>query len=693
MYPATFPCFAHSSPQVRSKSILSSQACAVFPLLLVIAVFGRLIYGQNAPSIHVGGVDLTGIPEDWSHRYIVFSDPGTEEKAIQSGDYGQWERAVNEPRYVIQQLNRHAGVQGPAAVDVEYRSRWEAAGPENTVVPEAHSFGPISMSEQIPQPNFKSDWSQALGGPGLAAGHYPAKYSFSITTASCSDYVIFPTGATGSATHATIVAFTNIYVGTGGCAASEPTVDWAYNTGTGATANLSPVLSLNGTQVAFIQTSSSVASLVILKMASSGGSVTAPAAATSVTATNYRDCTAPCYVAITLNSSPNDTNSAPFYRYDGSDTLYVGDNKGKLHQFTGVFDGTPSETMTNGWPATASTETSPNLTSPIYDSGSTLVFMGDASGYLHSVTTAGTTRTVLTSNQMACGTAGMVDAPIIDSTTEQLYVFVGDGCDATPGNSYANRFATGTSISASYGENYVSLKNASTNGASTISRAGAFDNLYYTGTGNTGNLYVCVNGTLYQITMATFSGTGTVTENTFDSPVSTVSGTATCSPVTEFRGAKASTTLTASLAITGNPLVASTTGIAVNDYLQIGSEIMRVLTVTPALTVLRAALGTIAVAHTADVAVTDIEDWAFVSVQGDGNVAPCTGTTTSACIYNYNITAGGTSGTPTAGLAAIGGTSGIIIDNQSTTQVGAQQVYFSTLGGDTAVQASQSSLH
>ena len=54
---------------------------------------------------------------------------------------------------------------------------------------------------------------------------------------------------------------------------------------------------------------------------------------------------------------------------------------------------------------------------------------------------------------------------------------------------------------------------------------------------------------------------------------------------------------------------------------------------------------------------------------------------------------GAATGTPTAGLSEPGGTSGIVIDNQSTTQTGAQQVYFSTLTGHTAVQASQAGLN
>jgi hypothetical protein len=46
----------------------------------------------------------------------------------------------------------------------------------------------------------------------------------------------------------------------------------------------------------------------------------------------------------------------------------------------------------------------------------------------------------------------------------------------------------------------------------------------------------------------------------------------------------------------------------------------------------------------------------------------------------------------TAAVTENGGTSGIVIDNQSTA-TGASQIYFSTLGGATAIQASQAALH
>ena len=46
----------------------------------------------------------------------------------------------------------------------------------------------------------------------------------------------------------------------------------------------------------------------------------------------------------------NDTFSAPFYDYVGTDdVLYVGDDNGNLHKFTGVFAGTPAESG-SPWP-------------------------------------------------------------------------------------------------------------------------------------------------------------------------------------------------------------------------------------------------------------------------------------------------------------------------------------------------------
>ena len=57
-----------------------------------------------------------------------------------------------------------------------------------------------------------------------------------------------------------IVAFTNLYSGCGG---QVPGDYWSYNTG--GQVLTSPVISLDGTQVAFTQTNGTVAGLVLLR--------------------------------------------------------------------------------------------------------------------------------------------------------------------------------------------------------------------------------------------------------------------------------------------------------------------------------------------------------------------------------------------------------------------------------------------
>src|SRR5208283_629655 len=144
------------------------------------------------------------------------------------------------------------------------------------------------------------------------------------------------------------------------------------------------------------------------------------------------------------------------------------------------------------------------------------------------------------------------------------------------------------------------------------------DNIYYTGAGTTGHLYVCgyhAIGTtprLFQIVMnATFTGAVNAIAN------DPANAAATCSPVTEVCNPGASGSCA------GTP-----SGGAV--------------------------------------------DWIFLSVTANGGAPGCTG----ACIYNYNVNTTPTDATD--GLTATGGTSGIVIDNVLT-GAGQSQIYFSTL--------------
>ena len=612
----------------------------------------------------------TGVVEDWSTHHALFSEPGTLINALVSGRYGQWVNILNEPRYAMQQQKRHASLPTPPFV----LGGW---------------------GKQRPVDSIDKDWSMSLSGStatgAMASNAFPAKFSFSvpsaITTANCtSDYVVYTTGIAGSASQATIIGYNNLYATT--CGSTSPTIAFAYNTG--GSANLSPTLYWDGTQVAYIQTSASVASLVLLKPSlSSGGSVGAPATdiGSAVSLSAYRNCAAPCFTTITLNGSPNDTNSSPFYVYGGTleDTLFVGDDAGKLHKFTGVFLGTPAETTTN-WPVAASTETTPELTSPVFDGGtSQLVFVGDATGYLHSVTTVAGAETVRTSSQMDCGTGGFVDPPVIDSTTELVYVFPGYSCPAGGGNTaYINRFAAGTSIATSFGT-ALALSTSPSN-ASTLN-GGTFDNEYYTTSGVTGNLYVCAFGSLLRIPISTTTTMGAY--HTYNTPVS---ATTTCSPVTEFLGSSANTTLSTSMT-TGQTtiILGSNTGITTGKYIQVDSEVMLLGTNPSGTTwnVTRHSLGSGAAIHTAPDAVQEISgDWVYMSVAANGNGTGCAG----ACLYNFNVLNSGTTGTVTTGQTATGGTSGIVVDNLGTA-TGESQIYYTTQGNATCTGTGGTGTH
>lgn len=698
---------------MRSVNPSYSRFTVALITLAMIAGFSLPMLAQEAPAVHVGYTRITGLPDDWSHHHVVFSNPGTEQQAIKNGTHEQWLKTVNDPRYVMHQLRQNLSVQGPAADDVKIRYRETSEYSDRWGRGERRKHGhPASNSNNT---SLHRDWSMSLGSTGgLNPGQYPAKYNFSISSATCNDIVVFPTGVTGvSGGQATIVAYNKLYATT--CYSgtqSGPSIAWSYftqngGTGTGGNASLSPVISSDGTQIAYIQTVGTAAALVLLTpSASSGGTVATSVTPTYKTPANYPGCTTPCYTTLALGA--NDTNSAPYYDYD-NDVMYVGDNSGVLHKFQNVFlAGTPSEITGggtgSGWPQTMASAVT--LTSPVYDSISGNVFVGSSGGFLYRIPSTGGSTNKVTSARAAFNTAGIVDAPLIDSAgaTAKVYIFVGDNSATTPTSQveyFTPTFSGGASATTSY-----TVSSVSGSAVGTVLYTGAFDNIHYLGTGGTGNMYVCgVHSTgtqaqLYQIVMS--SGTVNTLANT--------NAASTCSPTTEFLGTNAVTTLGATLTTgTTSFTVASVANIASGDYIQIDSEIMHItalVTLTRTLTVTRAQDGTTAAAHTSGAAVTDITDWVYMSVTAGGNDAACTG----ACVYSYDVTSGSLPAAATAGINATGGSSGIIIDNSALT-TGASQVYYTTLAnqacagngtfighsgngtGGCAVQATQSGLN
>ena len=485
--------------------------------------------------------------------------------------------------------------------------------------------GPINAG---PPNLFKSqnliqkDWSELLGSGGTTGlGQTPA--TFTTGSTSCSDFVVFNTGLAGSPTQPNIIAFYNVYAS---CNSGVPTVYWAYNTG--GTVLTSVTLSLDGSQIAFIQSSSgNVASLVLLKWKASTGTLASPATPTAATNALYNTCTTPCSTSITFSGSNNDTRSSPFVAY-GTSKLYVGDDAGLLHQFTNIFStaAAPAEVTTGGWPANVNSSAA--LANPVYDSASTRVFVGDyivsstspcqpsstttnsPCGYLYAVNSSGT---VTRSAQLDYNN-GILDAPIVDSTTGEVFVFAGDdgstNCTSSTPCAAVYQFPVGFASAAAgpkatVGTGYEFLL------------SGTLDNAYFTSPTGTGHLYVIgntgpANNTLYQVSI----NSGIMS-----------SGAATAGPVL-------STNYTNSLYAAGLQVTEFNAG--ANDYI-------------------------------------------FLSVLAYGGVSGCgTASLTNGCVIGYNVTSGtiSSSTTPTGATAEAGGTSGIVVDNGSA---GAQNIYFSTL--------------
>ncbi len=562
--------------------------------------------------------DRMPVVEDWTHRHLIYSAPRS---VIQNLELQR------QPRYIQQYLRRN----------VLGRRPW-----------------PIRR-EPIVANGLERDWGIAAGnGFTVGEGNYPAKYVFNANgAASCADYVIFTTSQTGGAGTTDIYAVDNLYVnaaGTGLCAGTAPTVLWSYHIQSQAgSANTSPVISLLGTQIAWVEGGGGTAALHLLKPYTGGadGTLATPnTPSASGTGAAYQTCTpaAPtgggatshaCLLNLPFANTDDDTGAAaispssPYYDYI-SDMAFVGDDKGNLHEFTGVFNGTPAELTTGGWPVTMTpVDTNPQLGSPVYDETSGNVFVGDNSGQVFYVRLTGASSGICaagshggvppcvgstTFNDGNTANTKIAVSPIVDSTTQEVFVFFspsGGGPGAEVGQNNTTLSAT-----------TPPLVNVGTGTAHRL-QDGTLDNLYYTsdtGVGKgTGWLYVCGNnGAASQALLQRIAVTNGTLGNAVDANTWLASSaTARCDPVTEFYNANSAT-----------------------DYL-------------------------------------------FFGVEASGATGTaCAG---NGCVYAVTVTNGTLTVPPAAGTGAVnasGGTSGIIVDNDSTS-TGAASVYFTWLANGT----------
>lgn len=660
----------------------------------------------------------TGIPivTDWSSRHVVFSHPRTPEQEA---------RIEKDIRYQMQ-LHRHDARTVSNEVDEYIR---------------AHSRHPRRFRGK----RLHRDWSWNMGsGASSGASNFPAKYSFSSSIATClsntnPDFVVFGTGLAGGAGQASIMALSNLY---SGCSGNKPSSYWAFNTGGQVTT--SPVLSFDGTQIAFTQNSGSTGSLILVKW-TAGGTVQTPVAPNLVSASQYPTCSPlPCMAEFALGASVTDSASSVFYDYL-SDTAYVGDDSGKLHQYTGVFKGTPAE-VTTGWPVTVSTN---KLTSPVHDPNTGNTLVADSGGTFYNVSSAGV---VTASGRMDFG-SGFTEGPMVDVSAGTAYVFSSKDASAS---TTAGVFQLSESFGAGTTGTEAKIGTAS---GTTPQYDGSFDHGYIFSTNLSGNLYVCGNPggkpTLYQVPIA--SG---VIGTPLAGPVASTTSAATCSPTTDVYNATVTGSglpqewVFMSVQAAGSPTACTGVACVMNFKVtqwqpsfaynpgqeildsNFNIEVCENTGATSGTTPPVWPLGTFAMTDDNGVhwrnqgpvlanvpngnwAATTTYSGAAEIIDSNNNIeiAEPTGgtsgatqptwamgegvTTNDGTIIWYNLGAN-----PQAALPASGGTSGIIIDNTSNLQ-GASQVYYSNLhdascggngvsGGGTggcAVQASQTGLN
>ena len=484
------------------------------------AVLGAtLLLGVAQPSVGQETAP-TGQPvslvRDWSSRHVLFTNGGSPEAAAAS---------QRDPRSWQNWLYRNAGLYRPSGLASATESR-QMLQPDS-----GRSFrGLPTVPAKTKNKHSKVDWSMSLGGGPMAIAESPAKFSFDINKPpDCTnDFVVYVISAKAAAgTQANIVAFNNLYSGTAPslCNRTTPTFLWSYAVGTGSV-DLSPVLSLDGKKVGFIETGNRALFHVLTWAAGQGTDATtgsvAPGGASSVTTLDYTNITTAGCAANTAGNP----NGSPYVDY-ASDLVYLVASNGILYRVKGVFKGTPTldicVTVTAG----------ANLTSPVYDSVSNKIFVSDGQT-VYAYTPGATSFTLASSIQIAASSTGAILSPIIDSTNQFVYLF--------SSSNVAGTNAIVTQMPTSLATHTDVAIGPSTNGSSTgYILDGDFDNKYYANA-STGSLYACGTQSassgrpaLYTISFGAGGVINTTPAMSNDVLINTAANPrGICSPLTEF---------------------------------------------------------------------------------------------------------------------------------------------------------------
>ena len=515
-------------------------------------------------------------------------------------------------------------------------------------------------------------------------------------------------GANG--TQANIAGFNHLYSGTTPfCTGyTDPTFIFSYASGAGPVTT-SPVLSLAGTKVAYIENGPSVGMVLHVLTFGSGATeygtctnsgtalptcATHPVVPGSTAGSTATDFMVPLSLP-TLGTVASDTLSSPFVNYS-TDTLYVGDNTGHLYAVTGVFKGTPALAAAP-FPVTVSTATSPAnmLTSPVLDvSGTGDIFIGDGASNVYDYSSAGAI--VGTSQSIGNSTNGGIhDGPIVDSSNSKVYFTT--NCSGTGGRQQIAQFPFSASGLGTAVKVLLNAQGCASGAAA--QRSVTPDSQYYTKgissatAANNGHLLVCFQNSTaptvphlaqYQFVSGALQTTAQYNNGSFI----TTGALQSCSPTTEFYGSDVAYTPTV-LTQSGTTVTVTT---ATNKF--VSNQVVTIAGVTAGSGGCTAA-AVAAINGEKKVTVLSATQFTFTSsVSTTITSGSCTLTGSSATgptqdyvffgtsqpsawTFTLPMTSSTQAATASNTTSVTGGTSGIIVDNDSTLGQ-ASSIYFGT---------------
>jgi len=562
-------------------------------LLMVAGICVPNMRAQDALPTPAPYAPRLGGPQDWSNQHVIYTLNGSVEDMLKLRDDPRFLHSI-VLHYTREHRNQTAQ---PATAELNEsgsnQAGWNEAGLNeagtdqnslNENLSGANTWGLLPPTPVNPirfptiprrNKNTKVDWAMFLGpNAGLAMGETPAVYTYNYASPSCSnltatppvvgDFVVYTINATpGVGTQANLVGLTNLYTdpaGTGFCSGNTgPSFLFSYAIGTGGSP-LSPVPSIDGTRVAWIENSTTTTSNLHITIwaANDGGTATSqikptgvfsngacvPAGDSCDEAINYTNATYPgCTTAFPAANGHSD-----LYVDYASDSGFISANNGLLYHIKNIFSTTTSPTVDFCVPVNTTFEGTGNASSamsgPLYDGLLNEVFITDSETiYAYNVHASGTTVSFTpasTPSYVYGNTASNYNYQtgpglMLDAFNGYLYVF-----STYDKNSKTSVTQLPTSLASAA---LVQLGNKSTN-TNKILFYGAFDNNYYTnGPANAAStLYSCGTAAtataqdLFAIKFSATTGVANTTpamsSNTNVNPGGAANGV--CSPITEF---------------------------------------------------------------------------------------------------------------------------------------------------------------